>query len=324
MPKSRKRSRSVFAKSKRPFKRRLFSPNRGRNVFKRKTYRRRRSYKRRGKVNTIANKVKSIQKQMKNDLGTAIHREKSAGAVTCAAKTCTFSMLGIWDYVNMDNELKFLRYYNPSAPSTLTTADGTTGSYKKSFLFKEIVTKITLRNNYQSPANITIYLFRPRVDTNDTVYTSYTNGLADVGAPSATALTTYPTDSPVLMELYKIEKSKKVLLMPGSTTSMSFVQKDISYEPYVVDVHGDAMQARYGAHCFAIRMTGVPGHDSTLDEQGIGPAAVDFVFDTKTKIVYDAGVNCTTISGTDNTDTFTNAFQFSQRPANAQQNYTTA
>lgn len=272
-------------------------------------YKTKKGYKRiQGK--TLTKKVKELTKMVNADNATHTHRVSSTGTCLSADSTVGYLQLDGNTSAIMEAALANLRYYNPAVPGTLTTADGATGTYQRKFGIHSLFSKLVVRNNYRVPAKVTIYLCTPKVDTDQTPYSSFTNGMTDQGNPTINRTMLYLTDSDLFKELWNIEKSKSFELTPGHERTMSCSTKPFEYDPSLVDTHG----LTYLKHChtkiWVIRVEGVLSHDTSVTtQQGKAPAQVDVSTETKIVIKYDAGTNLNDYSITDGYDVFTNAEQ---------------
>lgn len=275
------------------------------------------------KVKTNASRISKLSKMVEADMGTHIWRARSTGACVAAQNLAAYHESAV-STNTVETALTNLKYYNPSTPGTLTTASAASGTYAKEFLITNFYSKITVRNNYQVPAKITIYCVVPKDDTSVLPVTAFVNGLADVGNPSSTSQLVHLTDSILFTDMYRIVSSVKKVLNPGQQADSVYAGKPFTFDPHHVDTHSLTYQARYNSHLFIIRCEGVLGHDNALSEYGTLPAAVDFYHDKKIITKYSAGVSLTTVEVINNADTFTNGGVVSQKPTADNQAYSHA
>lgn len=262
-------------------------------------------------IKSLKGQVRQLKKIAESDQGTHIYRWREAGYQVCAIHGSAFKSdqhFYINDLTKLASAIESLRYYNPSVPGTLVTADGNTGTYQRDFYFKRSYSKIMVRNNYQVPVNVTLYLFRVKESTSINPQDAFTNGLADIGNPSASSCLVYPTDSQELKDLYKIEKTKSVYLQPGSQIQMTASFKPFQFDPSFVDDHTSNFQKAYGGGSFACRISGALGHDTiSTGAQGSLAAAIDYQVDNTFEIIYAAGADIKTVEVEDNSiSTFAN------------------
>lgn len=309
-----------YMKSKRPTAKQLSTARRKLRSAKRRPKR----------PNKLRKQVKQLSKVVSSDTGTHIYRWREAGVIkTDNPKESQFTGADNFEIntvSKLETAMSGLRYYDPSNPSVLLTADGAAGSFHKEFLFKRAYHKLMVRNNYQVPCNCTIYLFKVKESTNITPTTAFANGLADVGNPSISSSLVYPSDSQELMDLYKIEKSITKFLQPGQEMSMISSSKPFDVDPSFNDDHSSSFQKRHQAGCFAVRISGPLGHDIlSSGQQGNLQCAADYQMDSVFEIRYAAGADIKTIVVSDNSiSSFTNSGVVSNKSVSDNQAYSVA
>lgn len=280
-------------------------------------------------------RVKPFPKQMKSqirelrrlaeaDMGELIYRFRNTFTVRSSVNSIDQGEYFSHTSDTLETILGQLRYYNPSAPTSLVTADGSAGSYQKDFLFTSIYHKIHLRNNYQVPADVTVYKVRLKGDTSIAPLTAFSNGLADIGNPGSSSPLVYLTDSEQFKELYSIESSKSFRLSPGATRTMSQSLKNLLYDPSARDSHTVTYQRAHRNMFFIVRVEGVVGHDSSIAEYGVLQAGVDILIDRTFKVKYPAGADIKWIVVNDSSDTFTNGGVVSSKPVSDNLGYSVA
>lgn len=208
-----------------------------------------------------------------------------------------------------------LRYYDPSVPTTLVTANAASGTYSRVIHFKSVTTKMLIKNNFQVPCNVRLYIITPKDDTSQSPINCFDAGGADqiVGTYSRNTLNQFPTDFDIFNRLWKVEKVLKRELKAGQEMSFSKTVNDVDYDPSIVDTHSLTYQRKYKTFAFLIRIEGCIGHDSAVAGQvGLAQAGVDIKTDTTFKITYDAGCNLNDFSYANDYDTFTNGAVQSQ------------
>lgn len=323
MPK-RKRTSSTMASTKRRRTSGIYRP-RTRRSYKtaKRAYRRtgRRSY---GK--SINRRLNAINKSLKSDQASHIHRRRDVLQVGCNENESVFSALQSTSTALLETVMGSLRYYDPSTPGTLVTADASTGTYTRQIHFAGISDKVTVRNNYQVPVHVILYSCTPKVDTSTNVLSFMNAGISDqvvTAGVSATSPLIYPTDFKSVVANWNVVRCKTRLLQPGQEFTCSKYFKAFDYDPSNVDTHALSFQKKYRAHQWCVRLVGVLGHDSTATgETTTLQGQVDTILDRKFQITYDAGVNLDDITIDNNaTAGFTNLGIVSNRPMSEQQNY---
>lgn len=271
-----------------------------------------------GKRDKDSQKVKSkldkLLKYAESDMGTHIQRIRDVYRQLSSVNQKAHGGAIASSTAVLETVLSELRYYDPSAPSALVQASGATGSYQKEFYFEKVYSKITIRNNYQLPVDVSLYACVPKVDTSITPNTAFTNGLADIGNPTSTCPLLYPTDSEQFNDLWKIDKSKKKSLKPGEQISLAWSGKSFQYDPSFVDSHALSYQKKYSSLVWHFTNSGVLAHDSSFDEQGLAQSGIDVIVDTTFIVKYAAGADIKYLVCTDNSDTFSNGALASSMP----------
>lgn len=272
----------------------------------------------------MKSQIRELRRLAEADMGELIYRFRNTFTVRASVNSIDQSEYFSHTSDTLETILGQLRYYNPSAPTSLVTADGSSGTYQKDFLFTSIYHKIHLRNNYQVPADVTVYKVRLKGDTSIAPLTAFTNGLADVGNPGSSSPLVYLTDSEQFKELYSIESSKSFRLSPGAARTMSQSLKNLLYDPSARDSHTVTYQRAHRNMFFIVRVEGVVGHDSSIAEYGVLQAGVDILIDRTFKVKYPAGADIKWIVVNDSSDTFTNGGVVSSKPVSDNLGYSVA
>lgn len=254
----------------------------------------------------LKDQVKDLKRLANVDMGELIYRDRTTGRLLAAINSQNMSSVSHYSTSTLEAVLGQLRYYDPSTPGTLIQASGATGSYKKDFMFKSLYANMCIRNNYQSPVKLSVYVVQPKTDTSIDSVTAFTNGLTDVGAPSSTSPMVFLTDSEQFKDLWKIVNSKNYNLRPGEMINYISSVKDIIYDPSLSDSQTESFQKKSKCRQFILRVEGIIAHDTSADQQGHISGGIDYSMDRTFKVVYDAGVDLKYIYLNDNLDTFTN------------------
>lgn len=270
----------------------------------RKSNRRQRSYSR------MQKQLMNLQKKVSNNEGTLIYKNRQVDrTIASAINQCNYQNVTAFDRTLIETVIANLRYFNPAVPGTFTTVDFTSGSQYKSVQIKAY-SKILLRNNYQVPVNVHLYMVFPRKDTSIASKTSIENGLTDVGLTSGELNPLiYPSDSPHFVDLWRVAKKKTVFLQPGAECMMSNPRVPwFTYDPSYSDSHSLSYQSKWFAHQYLIRVEGVPGHDSAVStEYAELQGGVDSIQDTIVTVRYPAGADIKyIITNSDAAASFTN------------------
>lgn len=267
--------------------------------------------------------VRNLKRATESDMGLLVYRQLEVDALLATiAQQGTLSWAGA-STTEIEAALAQLRYYDPAAPSALVTADGTTGSYLKKFLFTKCYAKLSLRNNYQLPCHATVYVCVPRTDTSITPLTAWSNGLSDASNGSVTNITIYPSDSVQFGELWRVEKTQKKLIQPGDEMVCSYGIKPFTYDPSLTDSHNFTFQNGQ-SFVFLVAIRGIPGHDTSADEQSFSAAGVERVIERTYNIKYAAGADIRYTYVTETQATITNGLVASSKPVSDNIGYSQA
>lgn len=265
-------------------------------------------------VKKLAKAVHKLKLVTESDQGELIYRSRQVDNLVSSVNSQNWLGTPVFNTTFLETVLAQLRYYNPSTPGTLTTADGTTGTFMKDFLFEKMYVSYMVRNNYQVPAKVKIHLCKAKVDTSIPPNTAYTQGLTDVGAPSSSSPLVYLTDSQQFVDLWKIVSTESATLQPGEELTLTHTTPSFQYDPSLVDSHNQVYQKAYHGMAVFLRLEGVLGHDVSLDVQGTLQAGVDVQMNRTVIVKYSAGADIKTIVVNDESGTFTNAAVVSQKP----------
>lgn len=270
----------------------------------------------------VGDQIKELKRLTEADMGTHIYRLLNTTVRSCNVAQASITSLSGMTKANLEAALANLRYYDPSAPSALVTADGTTGTYQKEFLINKMYSRYTVRNNYQVPAKVTMYIVCPKDATQITPQTAFTNGLADIGNPSSTSPMIHLTDSNQFNDIWRIESSKSKTLYPGQEMVVSYSPKPFQYDPSTFDSHTLDYNKSFRSYTLVIRVEGVLGHDTVAAEYTSLAASVDLEEYRLIEVKYSAGADIKTISLVDNRNSaFTNAGVVSNNPVVDNQSY---
>jgi len=245
-------------------------------------------------VDKMQNKqIRNIQKQLKTDTSTKIRRGVVYDSILTSRNQSQFFALPLFTKNDYEAAITNLKYFDPSNPGTLLTANGNTGTYQRNFNFVKGYAKINLRNNYEVPVRVRLYHLRCAEDTTINPQTRFTQGLADVGITNANGINVYPTDSHEFMNSWPIVTSKMRTLTPGKTVSMIATFKDVHFNPADLDERNLTYQRGFKTQAFGIRIVGVQGHaqvgDPSVDQHGSTQCGVDYELVSTLECKYDGG-----------------------------------
>lgn len=279
------RKRTYKKRSRRSTKKSQFKRTKSRKP--KRTYRRKRT--------SLIKQVRQIRKDLQSDSARHVYKLLASDKVLCSVNQCNYVDFPMCNATLIENNfLANLRYYDPSVPGTLVTASGATGSYQRELHIKNVHSILELRNNYQVPCKVKVYLAKPKSDTSIAPVTYYNNAIADQLIGGAGTITTngiYPTDLRPFMAQWSVKCLKDVVLDAGATTVVSYSTGAFNYDPSLYDSHALDYQTKFKSFVFMVRVEGVIGHDTSVaTEQTTLACGVDTSTQLRAEIIYDAGV----------------------------------
>lgn len=275
-----------------------------------------RTYKK--KQPSLRKQVKTLVSKVNADQAHHTYKETTLGEVNTGVGRCEYQQEAISSVSNLDTYISQLRYYDPSVPATLVTASGATGTYHRDIHFDNIYSKLEIRNNYQVPCKVKVYLVKPKGDTNITPLTYYTNGIADqvtsAGADQQTALL-YLSDIKAFKEQYSMKCVKDVILDAGAVVTCSHSTGSFTYDPSLTDSHTLGYQPKYKSCLWVMRVEGALAHDTIANQYSTTQCSIDWMVTNIAKISYDAGVSLDDIYLSEaRVEAFTNAGVLTSKP----------
>lgn len=264
-----------------------------------------RKYKRKttvkGKVTALERKVKKLSSETLN--GTLIHRIRDVDNIRASSGLMLQKDIGGFGADQIEDALANTQFFNPSAPGTLIANNAATGTYARNFIVKPS-SKLVVRNNYEVPAELRLYMCKVKGDTAITPDTAYDNGISDISSFGSTSTFAYPSEVPQINDIWNVDNRFRGVIEPGKQLVFQHYGKEFKYDPSTYDSHALTYQKEYGSFSWLVRANGVVGHDNAADQNNLCGAGVDMLCDTKIKIRYDAGGNLYRMSVTNNADTF--------------------
>lgn len=192
------------------------------------------------KKSSIKKRVSRIEKRLSNLTSKLKYREVETQASTSSNQQVYSGIIGNSIAV-CDRALARLRYYNPSVPGTLTTADGSTGTYDRTFKIRGKMVR-TYRNNSNFDQHVTWYVYVVKDDTSVSVGSAWSQGLTDKSNTTFQSPFVDPDDSEIVKSLYKKVKAEHRVVKPGDTFMCQHVAPWIEYNPSVMDTQTEAYQ----------------------------------------------------------------------------------
>lgn len=295
------KARSVYQRSRASYK-------------KRTPYRKyRRSYRKRDSkaCKAIKKDLTKLKKRVDASLSTYIKKTRTVNACIATAGLCNYSSFAMNNVSNLQDVIDAVKYFDPSAPSTLINVDLSAPTFQNQVLFQTSYGKVMARNNYVVPVVVRIYWIEVRKDTSIAGETAISNSLSDMSNATISSPLVYPSDCHDFNDLWKISKSSVQELSPGQSCSLSWSCKPFSYDVSLSDSHTSSFQTYFhGSQCM-VRVEGVPAHGSTSGVSQVG-CGVDIHFERKHVVTYPGGTDVKFLEIDDNLDTIVGTLQVTQ------------
>lgn len=242
----------------------------------------------------LKSRVQKIEKFVATQTSSHIQRDRDANTISCLVRKVEHFCFGINELSTIKTACDALKFFNPSAPATLITANIEASLFAQDIQISSYQ-RFSLKNNYGLPAKVTIYECYIKADTTIGALSAYGNGLANIpsglGAYAKTNPQLYVNDSAELNKLYRVKKVKTAILHPGQGCSVSMNRPMIDYKPAVADNHTSEFQRALKYGCFMIRIEGLIAHDTTADEQLHTVAKLDYEWVKVYTVKYSSGGN---------------------------------
>lgn len=260
----------------------------------------------------VNKQIQQLRKAVNADRSFHTHRRGDSGRVVIATnEACEHDVISPLTPSLIEAFTNNLRYFNPSVPGTLVTADATTATYSHDMKFKNVYAKLHFKNNYLVPVDVKIYLCIAKNDTNSTPIATMESGISDqyTSAQDSNDALVYLTDIERVKEQWKVDCVFDKTLYAGQEGTVTHSTGEFDYDPSHFDEETTIYQKQWKAFTWVVRLDGPLSHDSVNagTEIGRSRATIDYELLTTVNIEYDAGINLNDYSVDENrTLTFTN------------------
>lgn len=242
----------------------------------------------------VAKEIKEIKSTINSNLS---HYTYKTGATTTIKPTqgaVTYLELSPASVTNLQGALAYTEFFDPSNPATPITVNMASPLFQQNINVDSVYNRCHIRNNYQIPCKVKVYLCKPKGDSAITPATTFSDGVNNQVINGSTAsLDLYPTEIDLVNKIWSMKVLKSITLNPGQEFTVSHTEKDIKYDPSLFDSVADAYQKRFKSFTFFVRVQGCLGHDTTTPfYAGITEAGVDCEILRVYKVSYEAGIAC--------------------------------
>lgn len=261
------------------------------NITRRKSFVKkvRQEVRKQKKAKSVKSRLAKVERKVSGMMSKMVFRVYDAQNFTSLQNAINWNTFYMNDAGSIETVLAQLKYYDPSAPGTLITAPGATGSYERKFTFTSTCT-VDSRNNCQVPVELRVYWVRCMADTSISPEANLDNCLTDSCNLTKESPIVFPSDAVGSSQLWKVDKCKIFHLKPGGTCSVTLSCGKTTYDPSEYDNNPLAYQKGWKSSALLFRLRGEISHDNTTTTNvGYIGAVLDTVKRTTYTVDYNAG-----------------------------------
>jgi len=261
-----------------------------------KTDKKKPASKQKKEVGKLKKKVVHLQQMEDNTTGTMTYRELYSGSVISALNHHKVANYGIVNTSAYEAVLAQCRFYDPANPGVLLVGSQVAGTYTRNTLVKSVTNRLDFRNNYQTPAHVTIYHCICKDDTASTPSELWTAGIAKgsegTGISTNSDLGQFPTDYEVVNDAWRLKVAFKGELQPGESSSVVNSVNDVRYSSSTVDQQALAFEREFKCQCYLLVVRGCLSHSAAnVNEVTYQQGGIDCFGSIVFKVQYNAGMN---------------------------------
>jgi len=286
--------------------------------------------KQKKEVGKLKKKVTHLQQMEDNTSGTMTYRELYSGAILSAINHHKVYVAGAVSTTAYETVLAQCRFFDPSNPGSLLVGSQAAGTYSRKSLIKSVSNKLDFRNNYLTPAHVTVYHCICKADTDNGPNTLWNNGIAKQAEGNLITTNSdigqYPTDYDGVTDAWKLKVAFKGELQPGESASVVNSVNDVIYSSSTVDGQNMLYERDIKSQCYMIVVRGCLSHaQATPDQVTYQSGGIDYFGTVVFKVQYNAGMNLRYIYvQADNAPSFTTTPVCSNKPLASNQTYSQA
>lgn len=259
-----------------------------------------------GRIAKMEKKLNDICEVTNNNISTFTEKKYEGTNLVCAVGQQSWLSLPVGTGTDFRSIMTGLRYWNVTTNTYDTVNIGASNGATNLDIHYQC-SKLEIKNNYQVPVRVNVYIAHTKVDTN---LGSLDYLLADI--PSYSNMTTkeqlgvYLTDSQLVRTNYNVKKMVTTILAPGESVKTNHTEKNCR------NIDMEWLNATGGFYTYAkklhsyewiINIEGCPSHSSTIFSQvSNASAAVDIIYEDQMKCKYQGGSNSTYLRVTDARD----------------------
>ncbi len=312
------RHRSYRRKSRRTLRKRTIRFRRRKTTIRRRG---RRRPMRKSRIAKLTRKVAIISKRQGNLMGRQVQRTHLFGTLAAPQRQAKVLSLHNNSNLSIEDFINPLKWFDPTNPGTRLNVNFNAGTIQKEILIDRMDFSLTIKANYLIGCQYDIYLCMLKSDTDLTPEALYTTGITLISNATVSNPLMYPTDVPLLKDIWSTKRVKSGILRPGQQVTCFHRSRPFSYDPSLSDNQTELYQVRFRSMAYLLRIHGLIAHDSMVgDQQGLAPAQVDWMTTDVLQCRYNAGAKVLYYeTAGQGGDTFTNNGIVTYRPAAANQ-----
>lgn len=219
-------------------------------------------------------------------LATHDYRRLDSGSLANAINQCNYLILSAYTIGVRETAIDALKYMDRAATPAPDDINLTNTGLAAGIHFKDIYTKLLVRNNNSIPCDVDIYCLKSKEAQSDTPIQSMTGSDAKYGITDAqTNILCHPSDFDGFKNSWNIIKHQKARLQSGDELCQVYTQKKGIYDPENAD--DEAESYIRGDIVWLVRLQGICAHDTTTEENvAYADAQVDVINHMKMKVSY--------------------------------------
>lgn len=262
-------------------------------------------------LKAVAKEVNNLKKKVSTLNTIYIKKYRSYGSLTASTNQTNYAVTTLNSASVINGVIDSVKYFNPSAPSTLINVDLTAPTYQQKVSITKSYMRLTIRNNFSVPCFVDVYFVKCKKDTSIDPDTAISNALADMSNASLTASQVFPTDCHDFNDLWKIVKHKRYLMNPGKTVIFTGSCPSFDYDVSLSDSQTESYLRYMHGSQIMVRVEGMIAHGLA---SGVGnmQCGVDYELRRHHTVEYSGGVATQYIEVEDNTQVISGTHQCSQ------------
>lgn len=193
--------------------------------------------------------------------------------------------------------LNTMQIYEPAGAAVVTN-NLNTGTYQQEFLFRKIICRLRMRNNYVTDVRVRAWLCQYKKDSNNDPITVWNTSQTDVSNAPITTRYSFPSDGDTMRDNFTLKKVLDRTLKAGDTAVISYNINDMCYDPSDFQAAGSTYMRKFKSAAWIVQIEGNLVHDVVAGvptSTGTNIAGLDVERYVYMKCDYDGGFNRTYI-----------------------------